>query len=510
MASVTTISGSGGASTEQRGMSHWMNRVVKELERLRRDVNADTVHDLRVAVRRCRAVAGVMEEVDPDASWGEMERIGRKLFRSLGALRDMQVMKEWLKTVGHKNDAIRAQLEPQFEKEEAELREGAVKSATKFDVKAWEKLERILQRRARLVPAGSPAAECIVLERYEEAKERHARAMRGEKAGAWHKLRIGLKYFRYATENLLPEHSAAWGENLKRLQDLLGDIHDLDVLAERVKQSAGEKLAESLEAWELLLEKERQERMQTYRRLTLGKTSLWHEWRKGLPHGKKLEEATLARLRATARAMQTRPSRTTQVARIARRLFDSVTRSKTGAVFAEPEMRKLFLAASRLQGLTAPKDGEASRKAARKFLTKMTLPPAWTAEQWAVVMAAIGYARGAEPRTKDKAFAKLSTPQQEQVRGLAGVLRLARALRKCGVESCVGLRLEKSAEALVMKVPNLSGTEEVAVRLAAGKHLLEGLLDRPLIVKGVVKQGVLLTLPVKQEKEESSASLASD
>lgn len=510
MASVTAISGSGGARLEQRGMNYWMERVLKELEELRRSPNSDTVHDLRVAVRRCRSVAGVMEEVDPDAAWPEMQKIARKLFHGLGALRDIQVMEEWVKTLGHKNDAIRMKLELLFEKEEAKLREDALKSAAKFDVKAWKKLERTLRRRAQLVKPGTPAAQCIVLERYEEAKERQALAMRGERAGPWHKLRIGLKRLRYTTEILLPEHSAAWGENLKRLQDLLGDIHDLNVLEALVKKTADAERAESREGWEKLLEKERQERKQTYRRLTLGKTSLWREWRHGLPHGKRLEDAALARLRVTARAMETRPSRATQVARIARRLFDSVARSKTGAVFAEPGMRKLFAAAARLHGAAAPQEEGASRKAARKFLKNAALPPGWTEQEWEVVLETIRYHRGAEPRAKDKAFAKLSMLQQEKVRGLAGVLRLARALRKCGVESCVGLRVEKSAEALIVNAPNLGDSEDVAVRLAAGKHLLEGQLDRPLIVKSVVKQAILLTLPEKKEGEAMVGSLASD
>jgi CHAD domain-containing protein len=509
MATVTAITGNGGARPEQRGLDYWMERVLKELEGFRRSPNSDTVHDFRVAVRRCRSVAGVMEEVDPDTAWKEVQKIPRKLFHALGALRDTHVMEEWVKTLGHKNDAIRTKLEPVFEKEETELREEALKSAAKFDVKAWKKLEQTLRRRAQLVKPGTPAAQCIVLERYEEANERHALAMRGEEAAPWHKLRIGLKRFRYTTEILLPERSAAWGENLKRLQDLLGDIHDLNVLEELVEKAAGAEETDSREIWEKLLEKERRERMETYRRLTLGKTSLWREWRRGLPRGKQLEEAALARLRATARAMETRPSRATQVARIARRLFDSVARSKTGAVFGEPGMRRLFTAAARLHGATVPQDEGSSRKEARKFLKKATLPPGWTEQEWEVVVETIRYHRGEEPRAKDKAFAKLTTSQQEKVRGLAGVLRLARALRKCGVEGCVGLRVEKSADALIVKAPNLGDSEDIAVRLAAGKHLLERQLDRPLIVKSELKQGILLTLPEKKEEEQVAGSLAS-
>ena len=61
--------------------------------------DVDAVHDLRVAIRRCRSVAGVMEEVDPDPSWVEMRKLGRKLFRQLGELRDTQVLEEWTKNL---------------------------------------------------------------------------------------------------------------------------------------------------------------------------------------------------------------------------------------------------------------------------------------------------------------------------------------------------------------------------------------------------------------------------
>jgi len=64
--------------------------------------------------------------------------------------------------------------------------------------------------------------------------------MRTEKPGPWHALRIGLKRFRYTVESLLPTAHAEWSESLKRVQDALGNIHDLDVLAEAVKSAESE------------------------------------------------------------------------------------------------------------------------------------------------------------------------------------------------------------------------------------------------------------------------------
>src|SRR5580700_7598479 len=283
---------------EHRGLSHWMNSVLEELESLQNSPDPDTVHDLRVAIRRCRSLAAVMEEVDPNSAWPEMRKVARKLFRGLGKLRDTQVMEEWVKKLGPENDPLRALLLASLETEEKQSSDDALRVAAKFDEKKWTSLERRLRQRVRLVPVGGLAAECLALERFEEAKELHNRALRTEKPKPWHSLRIGLKRFRYALEGFLPDHYAAWSENLKRLQDLLGDIHDLDVLAGLLEETKASRTTESMEGWQEKIVHERHERIETYRQLTLGKTSLWHEWRHNLPRGPRLEASAMARIRS--------------------------------------------------------------------------------------------------------------------------------------------------------------------------------------------------------------------
>src|SRR5262249_61028902 len=97
MASITALPG---ALTEHRGLDHWMHRVLAELAKLRRTPDKDTVHDLRVAIRRCRSVGAVMAEVDPNPLGREMRHLPRKLFRRLGAPRDAQVMCDRVQPTG--------------------------------------------------------------------------------------------------------------------------------------------------------------------------------------------------------------------------------------------------------------------------------------------------------------------------------------------------------------------------------------------------------------------------
>jgi hypothetical protein len=84
---------------------------------------------------------------------------------------------------------------------------------------------------------------------------------------------------------------------------------------------------------------------------------------------------------------------------------------------------------------------------------------------------------------------------------VAGVLRLARTLRKCSVEGGAGIRAEKSTDAIVLRVPGLVDDVNSASRLAASKHLLETYLGISLIVKPAAKPDTVIAMPPRQVQE---------
>ena len=153
-----------------------------------------------------------------------------------------------------------------------------------------DKARRTLRRRARPAARHS-AAECLALERLEGAKELQGQALRTSKPAAWHALRIGVKRFRYTVESLMPARYEQWGEDLKRIQDLLGEVHDLDVLSAKVAQIAGPELIAAQASWSGRIALERGQRIEAYRQMTSGQDNLWHKWRQALPQGKQLEAA---------------------------------------------------------------------------------------------------------------------------------------------------------------------------------------------------------------------------
>ena len=492
MATATALPG---APTEHRGLGHWMDRVLGELDKLRASPDKEIVHDLRVAIRRCRSVAAVMREVDPDPTWHAMRRLPKKLFRKLGELRDTQIMDEWISDHGAENDKLRLLLHEHFQQHEPKLLQEAMRLAEKFNEKEWTRLDRKLSKRIRLVPAGSLAAQCLAVERLAEAKDLHTKAIRVNKPASWHALRIGIKKFRYTVESLLPQQYSSWSPQLKQLQDLLGEVHDLDVLRVLVRQKATAGASDLQAEWERTIDRQRAARLQEYRELTVGKNSVWQVWQQALPQHERLQLAAAARLRATARAGDSQLRRTAQVSRLAVALFDALRRGHTAPIFDHSHTRRVLRTAARLSGMRVKSTGLAPRKAARDFLLDRPAPPSWTQEEWKLLAWTLRYHRGKEPKSNGNTFSKLQEELQVDVRALSGVLRLARGLRKCGVENCHGFRVERTSAAVLLHVPGLADTASNAARLASAKHLIDSYLGKPLILRPAALPEKVVALP---------------
>jgi CHAD domain-containing protein len=279
------------------GLEIWMERVLERATQVERGWDADDVHDLRVALRRCRTMADALGEVNPGPAWRKLKKTSRELFHDLGDLRDAQVMRAWLKKLGPAGDPVRRHMLRQLSGQERQHRANVQRALERFDRKEWKKLARKSDAKAHFFPLESVVFQRLALTKLNAAAELYRQARKKRSSIAWHRLRIGIKRFRYIVDNFLPQRSQVWAGDLKRVQDLLGEVHDLDVLRSAVRRQAPRLDRAIVAGWYARIEGERKARLEEFIARMTGPESLWLIWRAGLQRSQFLVGAPLAKRR---------------------------------------------------------------------------------------------------------------------------------------------------------------------------------------------------------------------
>jgi CHAD domain-containing protein len=290
MAIVTSIPG--GIAAKPIGLEEWMNRVTGRATKASRGFDIDDIHDLRVAIRRCRTMADALSEVNPSPGWRKLKKATGGMFRTLGELRDAQVMSAWLRQLGPEaRDPVRRHMLRLLARREQKCREAAAESLDAFDRKDWKKLAHKLGPKARFFPLESVVFQRLALSRLNAAAELYQEARRKRSSVGWHRLRIAIKRFRYVVDNFLPRRYEVWADDLKREQDLLGEVHDLDMLRAAIRRDAVHPDSPAVAAWIRKIDAERKSRLTELNSKLSGSQSLWLTWRAGLPLGHSLTMA---------------------------------------------------------------------------------------------------------------------------------------------------------------------------------------------------------------------------
>jgi CHAD domain-containing protein len=469
------------AARKTHGLAFWMQHVLEECDRASIALASDPVHDLRVALRRCRSMADGLMAIDPDPSWKQMKKGGKPLFSKLGELRDVQVMEEWVNRLMGADDPVSSALLSYLAAREAQCKQGGAQALREFDRKQWTKWSVSLPRRAARIRTGSLIFRHLALERWTEGWQLHRRALRSPSRVAWHSLRIGLKRFRYIVENFLPEHHESWIKDLKELQDLLGEIHDFDVLWNTALEIRAFPDADARSRWHTKIQEERNRRIQQYRDKMVGKGSLWHVWRAELPSGKQVESAALARLKLWASILDPDFKHSGHVARLALQLYDGFTNGHANP--GRERERSILQVAALLHDVGLAKKEKGHHKATYRMVEKMSPPLGWTREELLLAAAVARYHRGALPHAGQKTLAHVPASERAVAVKLAAILRLANAFDADRTGRIH--RLEASAQngKLFIAAEGYNPRDRMAESIAAGRHLLELVSRRPIIVK---------------------------
>lgn len=468
---------------QQWGLAYWMRRVLAECDTAARQMSPEAVHDLRVALRRCRSMAKSLTELDLSPAWQKVRKAGRKLFRRFGELRDTQVMLEWVQKLSPADDPVRHRMVEILTGREQQLKESVLTALEQFDRNQWKRFAAFLPERAQRVPLDGLVFEHVALERYDEAYELHRRALRNRSRIAYHRLRMGVKRFRYTVENFLPGRHAEWGKDLKRFQDWLGEVHDLDVLWAALRTTGPVFDAAAHARWREWIDKERQSRLQDYRKMAVGKNSLWPVWRAGLPGGERLESAALAKLAAWASFRDPQFDEKQHLAERALQLFDGLGAARAPGSFGNAQARGILHAAALLHDVGRADGGKGHHKTSYRMIRALPPPRGWSRDDMELVALLARYHRGAPPGGDHAAFGALPAPARETIRYLVGVLRLALAFSRDPDAPVTRLEVTNTPEAIVIEADGAREDGPLAYQVLRRKWLLELACKRPVVVR---------------------------
>lgn len=490
------------ATTDKKqGLAYWAARVLEECGRASDGFAADSVHDLRVAIRRCRSMADGFLSVDPDPAWKQMKRLAKPLFSSLGELRDTQVMLEWIAKLAPADDAVGKEMSAALLYKETQLKETAQQALSSFDRKRWASLNEHLAKRTGIVPPEGLVFQHLALERWMEARELHRRALRNRSGFAWHQLRIGLKRFRYTVENFLPQRHQKWAKDLRDLQDALGEVHDLDVLRAMIRTHAGLPMKER-QNWHNRIAEERGQRLHLYRQKMVGRGSLWEMWRADLPQGEVLQHAAMAKLRTWASFLDSDLTHSKLVSELARELYIGLSQCGIAQVSARHE--QILEAAALLHevGLSENKNEAGHHKRSYRLISQLKPPLGWSEDEIRAVAMLVRYHRGALP--PNSCFVGVDRKRRSELMQLIGILRLANVFDDSHQGKIAKVEVSCQEGAAIILAQGFQPMSRGAERVARARYLLEIACRQPILIRPM--RGRRATKPAARRARQRAVS----
>lgn len=239
-----------------------LRRLAAQVTRAAGSGEADTIHDLRVAIRRLSRGLRVFSRFYADESWKSIRRELRRVMRAAGAVRDCDIALDCLAKAGvAESDTIVTRLRAERRKANQELL---------GKVRGWKEQGILHQWRERLAVDGrgdERATPRVIsrgtLPRLTAGYYAQVRALLNESPEPQdlHRARLATKRFRYTLELYRPCYGPGLETRiatLRKVQQLLGDVND-SVASWRLLSKVMAKSPERKMVHEFLRRKARQD-----------------------------------------------------------------------------------------------------------------------------------------------------------------------------------------------------------------------------------------------------------
>ena len=223
-------------------------------ERLTDANDAEALHDFRVAMRRLRSTLRAYQAQLDAVVPAKLRRRLRDLARATGEARDVEVQISWLERQRNELAPARRAGVPWLLARLTERRDRAYEDIRQRIAPKFDRLARRLRRALGATPTPDatlpPSLASVIAELLEDQGsdlERRLALIRSPANHAEaHAARIRVKRARYLLEPVVREAALTSPvlRRLKQVQQLLGDLHDLQVVIVRLGDAAAEAAAE--------------------------------------------------------------------------------------------------------------------------------------------------------------------------------------------------------------------------------------------------------------------------
>ena len=211
----------------------------------------EPLHDLRVALRRFRSLLTLFRKPLKDTWAGDIDRRLAAVAKALGPARDYDVWMERLREMEAQQDLSRSRVWNRYLAHQKEFAESHVTHVRQvLDGARYRNLMQEIAYFLRIQLSelvkeskGNPVEPYVARRLWRLSRRIVASEIPG---GSWevedfHALRKQCRRGRYIAESfgsVLGTRTRRWGKTLKRMADVLGDLHDADVGLERVAYEA--------------------------------------------------------------------------------------------------------------------------------------------------------------------------------------------------------------------------------------------------------------------------------
>lgn len=239
-----------------------------DLNKYFHDPQVESLHRFRVEIKKIRAVFIQLEDLSGSNQVKKLHQGIKKIFRKAGVIRELQLEKTWLEK-HRKFDLLRLmQYEPSLRKADKAFHQNIPKM-----LDALKKISRKME--GRLIKITQQQTDEYISKKWQSVLRP---LLSNIDESHWHETRKGIKQLVYARhwispDRILQKKVLSIFLSMDKLQNYIGNWHDLDLLAQKLQAIEGKTSGHAI------LQREQQLAL---KRLHIEKENLAHKIRTGL------------------------------------------------------------------------------------------------------------------------------------------------------------------------------------------------------------------------------------